>query len=72
MNTRLVYLDEVLVRVGVSYPTLQKEVRRGKLAPPRVLAGRIAWTDGEVEEFIGSLPREHPRGRGRPRKVANT
>ena len=65
---RLVYLDEVLARLGVSYGTLRRYVRSGELVPPRHIDRRLAWTPEELEAFVATLPRSWPRGRGRPRK----
>lgn len=64
---RLIYSDEATLKIGCSFSVLQRYVKRGNLAPPRVVGGRVAWTEEELVRFVDALPREHPRGRGRPR-----
>ena len=64
--TRLMYLPEVTECLGVTYPTLRRYIKRGLLAAPRLLDRRVAWTEDEVAAFVERLPRDHPRGRGRP------
>jgi hypothetical protein len=71
MSARLVFTDEITARIGVSYTVLLGYVKRGVLAQPKVISGRLAWTEEDVTQFIASLPRVHPRGRGRPRGVKN-
>jgi len=66
---RLVFRGEIERRLGVSYPTLMKMVKEGKIAAPRMIGTVVAWTDVEVEACIDGLPKGWPRGRGRPRKV---
>jgi predicted DNA-binding transcriptional regulator AlpA len=71
-SRRLVYMDEVSMRLGVSYRIMVGYVKDGLIGPPRVVGSRVAWTDQEVEGLIDRLPREWPRGRGRPRKGERT
>lgn len=68
MDYRLVFTDEATARLGVAYGTLKRYVRDGLLASPRIIGGRLAWTEPEIATFVDNLPRVHPRGRGRPRK----
>src|SRR5215472_14888776 len=68
---RLVYCQEVSLRLGVHYNVLHEYVKRGELAAPMIIAHRIAWPEDEIERFLASLPRTWPRGRGRPRGVKN-
>jgi excisionase family DNA binding protein len=64
---RLVYLDEVLLRLGCSFPTLRRDIRAGRLAAPRALGGRVCWPEAEVARYVAALPEARPRGPGRPR-----
>lgn len=55
---RLVFKPELIDRLGVSYPTILKFVREGRLPRGRVIGDRIAWTEKEVETFLANLPRQ--------------
>lgn len=68
MLDRLVPLDELLDRLGCRYAILMREVKEGRLPPARRFGRKLFWTETEITEFIETLPREWPRGRGRPRK----
>lgn len=70
MLDRLVPLDELLDRLGCRYAIVMREVKEGRLAPARRFGRKLFWTESEVAEFIEKMPREWPRGRGRPRKNA--
>jgi predicted DNA-binding transcriptional regulator AlpA len=55
-SARLLSRREVIDRVGVSYPTLWSWMRAGKFPRSRVIGGKIAWLDFEIERWIMDLP----------------
>jgi predicted DNA-binding transcriptional regulator AlpA len=58
---------QVLARVPLSYPSLWKRMRLGSFPRPRVLGGKNAWLESEVDAFLAGLPpREYS---GNPKSV---
>jgi predicted DNA-binding transcriptional regulator AlpA len=59
---RLIFKPEVLDRVGVTYPTIWTWMRDGKFPRSRVVGGKIAWIESEIDDWIGSLPVRRLKG----------
>ncbi len=59
MNTRpdrLIYRPYLLRRIGLSYPTVWRMMREGKFPRGRVVGGKTAWLESEIDNWIASLP----------------
>ena len=56
VDARLVSRDEVLVRTGMSYPTLWAWMREGKFPRSRDVGGRAMWLASDIEKWILALP----------------
>jgi prophage regulatory protein len=61
-GARLLSKDDVLDKVGVSYPTIWKLMREGTFPRSVVVGGKVAWLEHEVDEFIAKLPRRRLKG----------
>jgi prophage regulatory protein len=61
-QVRLISKPEVLDRVGVTFPTIWKWMREGKFPRSRVLGGKTAWIESEVEAWIAALPVRRLKG----------
>jgi prophage regulatory protein len=61
---RLISKGEILVMIGVSYPTIWQWMRDGKFPRSRELGGKAAWLESEVEEWIRSRPLRRLKGDG--------
>ena len=55
-GARLLSRREVVDRTGLSYPTLWSWMRAGKFPRSRVVGGKIAWLESEIERWIMDLP----------------
>ena len=64
-DARLVSRDEVLVRTGMSYPTLWAWMREGKFPRSRDVGGRAMWLASEIEAWIVNRPLRKLKGDGR-------
>ena len=53
---KLIFKPEVLRRVPLSYTTIWKRMRANQFPRARILGGRNAWIEHEVDEFIAALP----------------
>jgi prophage regulatory protein len=54
---RLLTRDEVLDRVGVTYPTIWKWMRENKFPRSRQCGeARVGWLESEVSAWIAGLP----------------
>ena len=51
--------SQLLERIPVSPPTLDKLLRLGVLPPPRTLGGRRFWSEAKVSAAIRALPVAH-------------
>lgn len=49
---RLIYKPELLDRVGLSYTTIWHMMRDGRFPRSRVIGGRSAWVEREVDEHL--------------------
>jgi predicted DNA-binding transcriptional regulator AlpA len=61
-HARLLSREEVLARVGVSYPTLWTWMRAGNFPRARAMGGRIGWLESEIEEWIVTRPIKRLKG----------
>ena len=61
-DARLVSRDEVLVRTGMSYPTLWAWMREGKFPRSRDVGGRAMWLASEIEAWIVNRPLRKLKG----------
>jgi predicted DNA-binding transcriptional regulator AlpA len=55
-KAQLLSRREVIDRVGVSYPTIWTWMRAGKFPRSRIIGGKIAWVEAEIERWIMDLP----------------
>jgi predicted DNA-binding transcriptional regulator AlpA len=62
VEARLLSKAEVLERVGRTYPTIWLWERQGKFPRARNLAGRPAWLESEIEDWINALPVRRLKG----------
>ncbi len=53
---RLIYRPELTKRVGLSYPTIWKQMRNGTFPRGRVVGGKTAWLETEIDDWIAGLP----------------
>jgi predicted DNA-binding transcriptional regulator AlpA len=67
--TRLISKQEVLRRVGVTFPTLWAWMRAGKFPRSRELGGKAAWVEAEIEAWITGLPEREYKGDEQRRRV---
>ena len=59
---RLIYKRELTRRVGLSYPTIWKQMRDGKFPRGRVVGGKTAWLESEIDNWIAGLPVRRLKG----------
>ena len=59
---RLIYRPELLRRVGLSYPTIWKQMRDGKFPRGRAVGGKTAWLESEIDSYIAGLPVRRLKG----------
>jgi predicted DNA-binding transcriptional regulator AlpA len=53
---KLIFKPEVLRRVPLSYTTIWKRMRANQFPRARILGGKNAWVEHEVDDFIAALP----------------
>ena len=53
---RLLSKPEVLDKVGVTFPTIWKMMRGGTFPRARVVGGKSAWLESEIDAWIAALP----------------
>jgi predicted DNA-binding transcriptional regulator AlpA len=56
---RFVMKNELVARVGLTFPTIWTKMRKGEFPLPRDLGGRTGWLDTEVAKWIKSQPKRH-------------
>lgn len=59
---RLIYKPELLDRIGVSYATIWVWMREGRFPRARVVGGKNAWTQAEIDAWCASLPVRRLKG----------
>jgi prophage regulatory protein len=59
---RLVYKPELLDRVGLSYSTVWNKMREGTFPRSRVVGGKSAWIEHEIEDWLRDLPIRRLKG----------
>ena len=59
---RLIYKPELLDRVGLSYATVWTMMRQGRFPRSRVVGGKVAWFESEIETWITELPVRRLKG----------
>jgi prophage regulatory protein len=59
---RLISKKELLRRVGLSFPTVWKMMKAGQFPRARVIGGKTAWIESEVDDFLAALPLRHYKG----------
>ena len=59
---RLIFKPELLERVGLSYTTIWVMMREGRFPRSRVIGGKSAWVESEVDEHLSSLPVRRLKG----------
>ena len=52
----LIFKPEVLRRVPLSYTTIWKRMRANQFPRARILGGKNAWVEHEIDDFIAALP----------------
>ena len=61
-SERLIYRRELTKRVGLSYPTIWKQMRDGKFPRGRAVGGKTAWLESEIDSWIAGLPERRLKG----------
>ena len=59
---RLIYRPELTKRVGLTYPTIWKQMRDGKFPRGRAVGGKTAWLESEIDNWIAGLPVHRLKG----------
>ena len=59
---RLIYRPELTKRVGLSYPTIWKQMRNGTFPRGRAVGGKTAWLESEIDNWIAGLPERRLKG----------
>jgi predicted DNA-binding transcriptional regulator AlpA len=60
---RLIFKKELLQRVGLSFPTIWKMMREDRFPRARIIGGKSAWLENEIDGFLTELPlRRYKRG----------
>jgi predicted DNA-binding transcriptional regulator AlpA len=60
--SRLIDKREVLRRVGLSYPTVWKRMRKGTFPRCRISGGKSVWFEDEIEAWMEGLPKRRLKG----------
>ena len=55
-NKRFIYKDEVLERVGATYPTIWRWMCEDKFPVAVEVGGRIAWLESDIDAWMKSRP----------------
>lgn len=53
---RLIFKRELLKRVPLSFPTIWKLMRENRFPRARIIGGKSAWLESEIEQFLAALP----------------
>jgi predicted DNA-binding transcriptional regulator AlpA len=54
---RIISAREVMIKIGVSWPTLWAWSKCGKFPAPRQISSKkIGWIEAEVDAWIANLP----------------
>ena len=61
-QVRLIHKPEVLDKVGVTYSTIWTWMRRGQFPRARVVGGKSAWVEDEIEAWLKQLPVRRLKG----------
>jgi predicted DNA-binding transcriptional regulator AlpA len=62
-DERLMSKTDVMIRVGVSFPTIWKWMLEGKFPRARALGGvKTCWLASEVESWLANLPIQPIKG----------
>ncbi len=59
---RLIYKPELLDRVGLSYCTIWTMMRDGRFPRSRVVGGKIAWYESDIDRWLEQLPVRRLKG----------
>jgi len=54
---KLIFKAEVIKRVGFTYPSLWKWMKRGTFPLSFDVGGKTAWSESEIDAWIASRPR---------------
>jgi predicted DNA-binding transcriptional regulator AlpA len=57
--TALIFKNEVLRRVGYTYPSLWRMMRDGKFPMSVDVGGKTAWHENEINKWIRERPRSN-------------
>jgi len=55
----LIFKPELLKRVPLSFPTIWKMMREKRFPPARIIGGKSAWIESEINDFLAGLPLRH-------------
>ncbi len=58
----MIYRPELLRRIGLCYPTVWRMMREGKFPRGRVVGGKTAWLESEIDNWIAALPERRLKG----------
>ena len=61
-KSRFIGKQEVLDRIGVSYPTIWQWMRDGKFPRSRDLGGKTKWLESEIDDWIANRPLRRLKG----------
>ena len=61
-SERLIYRRELTKRVGLSYPTIWKQMRNGTFPRGRAVGSKTAWLESEIASWIAGLPVRRLKG----------
>jgi predicted DNA-binding transcriptional regulator AlpA len=53
---RLIFKKELQRRIGLTFPTVWRLMRAGLFPRARVIGGKTAWIEAEIDAFIAALP----------------
>jgi predicted DNA-binding transcriptional regulator AlpA len=53
---RLIFKRELLKRIPLSFPTIWKMMRENRFPRARIIGGKSAWFESEIDHFLASLP----------------
>jgi predicted DNA-binding transcriptional regulator AlpA len=49
---RLIDRTEVMYRIPLSWPSLDRRIKEGLFPPSREFSGKLMWIESEVDDFI--------------------
>ena len=67
---KLINRPKLADTLDVSESTIARWMRNGTLPTPILLDGRAYWTETDIREWLGSLPRGQPQKPGRAERRA--